>query len=134
MDGAKGLLECVEGAPRSLSRRIELRKPGLCRRDLQLAVVPLATDLHEAFVRLKIVRQAFRNFTAGRRALRETTGHSAKTECFFLLAQYALDRRIVLPPAPNLPGFGMNTVHHKVHVRVLTVRVRDNEDLVLLQP
>ena len=66
MDGAKGLLECVEGAPRSLSRRIELRKPGLCPRDLQLAVVPVSTDLHESFVRLKIVRQAFRNFTAGR--------------------------------------------------------------------
>src|SRR5436190_13350582 len=73
MDSAKGLPECVEGAPRSLSRRVELREPGLCRRNLQLAVVPLATDLHESFVRLKIVRQAFRNVTAGRRALGEIT-------------------------------------------------------------
>src|SRR5438445_7605375 len=106
----KRLLQCVERSSGSLGRRVELREPGLCRRNLQLAVVPVATDLHESFVRLKIVRQAFRNFTAGRRALRETTGHAPKTECFFFLAQYALDRRIVLPPARDLPGFRMNTV------------------------
>jgi len=47
MDGAKGLLECVEGPPRSLGRRIELRKPGPCPRDLQLAIVPLATHWKE---------------------------------------------------------------------------------------
>ena len=43
---------------RSLGGRIEVREPSLCRRNLQLAVVPLATHLHESFVRLKIVRQA----------------------------------------------------------------------------
>src|SRR5437870_4757779 len=132
--GVNRLLQCVERSSGALGRRVELREPGLCRRTLHLAVVPLATDLHESFVRLKILRQAFRNVSAGLRALRETTRHAPKTECFFFFAQYALDRRIVLPAAPDLSGFRMNPVDHQVHVRVLTVRVRDNEDLVLLQP
>src|SRR5947209_8284213 len=83
--GVNRLLQCVERSSGALGCRVELREPCLCRRTLHLAVVPLATDLHESFVRLKIVRQALRNFTAGLRALRDTTRHAPHTECSFFL-------------------------------------------------
>src|SRR5437870_5425917 len=108
--GVNRLLQCVERSSGALGRRVKLREPGLCRRNLQLAVVPLASYFHESLVRLRSVGQAFCNSTAGHRARSATTRHAPKTDCFLFLTQYLLDRRIFLPPAPDLPGFGMNTI------------------------
>src|SRR5207253_9403659 len=112
-DRAERLLERIEGAASALSSRVELREPRVRSCDLQVAVVPFAPEFHEAFVSPQIVREAVCNVPFRRRSLGEATGYASQTECLFLLAQHALDRRIVLPPAPHLPRLGMHSIHQK---------------------